>query len=208
MIKKIIIFFSILLPIFFVTPQISHGAWQDKVIDFYSQNSVSTNNDGSFLFKYPCVIGDTLKDFSFNTRTVGGSRPFALMLDGVQIGATTTNTVTPGYLAWNNINKACLDGDFDIRFNQLGSTFYAYGVLTSIAGALSPYNLVHKRGGPADYYTQHRATWTLPITIATSSDMGTTTIGTSPVTDSALFLLGIIASALIFLLLVRIIWKP
>lgn len=51
---------------------------------------------------------------------------------------------------------------------------------------------------------------TIPVTFGGGggSSMGTTTIASSSVTDSALFLLGIIASALIFLLLVRIIWKP
>lgn len=200
----------IIVLVLFSIPHFTLAQFQTKNINYTVQNTIRTTDTSSSNYILHCTIGDTLTNFQYYTRVVGGSRPFAMLIDNVQVGATTTLTTTPAWAVFSPLNIPCLDGRWDIKFNLLGSTYYSYEnqLIGSPSATSSPYSLLQDLGGGSLYYSTHRATYVLPITIATSTTMSTTTIGISPFTDSLLFLLGIIASALIFLLLVKIIWKP
>lgn len=121
-------------------------------------------------FELSCVPGQMLETFGFYTRSFSGTRNLGLSIDGVA-KSTTTITTTPAYASYTDVDTLCLDGSWDVKFTPSASTFYVYGTQGDTQG---DYVLLYTGTG-ATYGARYTATFSLPLTVSTSTNMGSAT---------------------------------
>jgi len=168
---------SCLMAVVFLFPQVSHGAFGDLnySFDLSSPSSLTTASASHPTLTYSCMIGQELETFQFYTRSSSGSRTLTLVVDGATTTAIT-NTTTPSWLSWTGLNIPCYDGTFDIRFVPSAVNFYIYYVQPA---TFQTFSLSGNITGGGDRLVLHKTSWTLPVTLATTStstSMATTTV--------------------------------
>jgi len=163
---------GILVIILLFIPMASFAAFGDVSIQENDASPTTiTTATSSASFVYSCVPGTRMETLDYYTRSGASSRTLVLNVDGVPHGTSTINT-TPAWYSYTGINTLCTDGDFTITFTLSGSTYYVYGTQGDYLGN---YKMVYNPSGTA-YGALHRATFTLPITISTSTMSATTTV--------------------------------
>jgi len=164
-------FKGILLSILILFPVASFAAFGDVSIqENDSSPTTLTTATSSASFVYSCVPGTRMETFEFYTRSGASTRTLVLNVDGIPHGTSTINT-TPAWYSYTGINTMCTDGNFTITFTLSGSTYYIYGTQ---GDNLGDYKMVYNPSGTA-YGALHKATFTLPLTVSTSTMAAATT---------------------------------
>ena len=197
----------VLLVLFFSASGIpfkAESAFGDVSVE---QNNISasqqTTGTSTTPYSYSCVIGQQMTSFSFWTRAGSGSRSFALAVNGVQQGATTTITTTQAYAVFSNLAVPCLTGSWTFTFPISANEYYSYRTQDDVYG-----DYVLKNTSGTLYGYRHRATFTLPLTVSTSSseiDMASTTLALEVISTQFLFysLIMIVISAIALIFTIR-----
>lgn len=185
-----------------LSPFITHAQWGSVNVRFDPATATQFSTPTSTTpLTYSCVIGQQLKSLSLWTRAGSGSRTLVLNVDGIDKG-TTTITTTQAYSNYTNINTPCLDGSYDIKFKVSGSTYYLYA--TQLSNSNTDYLLKYIQTG-IDYSTEYYATFDLPITIASSTDMGTST--TIFIPNNEFTILFSVLNGLLLVFIILFVWK-